>query len=161
MILKGVIDEDFIQYKKASMVLVFPHCTFKCDKECGKQVCQNSALANTPVIECKPEDIVARYVGNQITKAIVLSGLEPLDDEEQAFSFIRLFREFSQDDIILYTGYKESEERFTKFCEFIHKNNYKNVLAKVGRFIPDSLHRFDNVLGVELASANQYGKVIS
>ena len=124
-------------------------------------MCQNSALANTPAIECKSEDIIARYVENPITKAVVFSGLEPLDNEEQVFSFIRLFRESSQDDIILYTGYRENEERFTEFCEFIYKNGCKNILAKVGRFIPDSPHRFDDILGVELASDNQYGKVIS
>ena len=51
MILKGLIDEDFINYKKPSMVLEFPYCTFKCDKECGRQVCQNSDLASAPNIE--------------------------------------------------------------------------------------------------------------
>ena len=41
MILKGLIDEDFVNYKKPAMVLEFPYCSFKCDKECGRQVCQN------------------------------------------------------------------------------------------------------------------------
>ena len=32
MIIKGLIDEDFINYKKPSMVIEFPYCNFKCDK---------------------------------------------------------------------------------------------------------------------------------
>ena len=46
MIVKGIIDEDFINYKKPSMVIEFPYCSFKCDKECGQPVCQNSSLIN-------------------------------------------------------------------------------------------------------------------
>ena len=51
MKIKGIIDEDFINYKKPSMVIMCPSCTFKCDKENGAQVCQNSTLAAAPNIE--------------------------------------------------------------------------------------------------------------
>ena len=30
MILKGIIDEDFVNYKVPCMVLEFPYCDFKC-----------------------------------------------------------------------------------------------------------------------------------
>ena len=39
MLIKGIIDEDFLNYKKPSMVIAFPHCSFKCEKELGKKVC--------------------------------------------------------------------------------------------------------------------------
>ena len=51
MKIKGLIDEDWVNYKKPSMYIAFPRCSFKCDKECGRQVCQNSALANEKNIE--------------------------------------------------------------------------------------------------------------
>jgi len=35
MIIKGLIDEDFVNYKKPSMTIMMPYCTFKCDKEYG------------------------------------------------------------------------------------------------------------------------------
>ena len=35
MKLKGLIDEDFVNYKDPSLFLIFPFCTFKCEKECG------------------------------------------------------------------------------------------------------------------------------
>ncbi len=47
MVIKGIIDEDLINYKKPCMVIEMPFCNFKCDKECGLQVCQNSTLAKS------------------------------------------------------------------------------------------------------------------
>jgi hypothetical protein len=38
---------------------------------------------------------------------------------------------------------------------------FDNIIVKFGRFIPDDEKRFDEVLGVELASHNQYAEVIS
>ena len=38
---------------------------------------------------------------------------------------------------------------------------YKNIILKVGRYLPDYEKHFDEVLGVELASPNQYGIKIS
>ena len=37
---------------------------------------------------------------------------------------------------------------------------FGNIIIKFGRFIPNSLHKFDDILGVELASNNQYAKFI-
>lgn len=37
--LKGLVEEDFINYKKPSMFLIFPYCSFKCDEECGRDIC--------------------------------------------------------------------------------------------------------------------------
>ena len=60
IIIKGLIDEDFLQYKYPSMVILFPNCTFKCNKENGKQVCQNDALALSPSIEINIDTIVVQ-----------------------------------------------------------------------------------------------------
>ena len=51
MILTQLITEDFVNFKKPSMFLSTSQCTFKCDKENGCQVCQNSILAAAPKIE--------------------------------------------------------------------------------------------------------------
>ena len=39
MLVKGIIDEDFVNYKKPSMYIAMPNCSFKCDKDCGRAVC--------------------------------------------------------------------------------------------------------------------------
>ena len=38
---------------------------------------------------------------------------------------------------------------------------YSNIIIKFGRFIPNQKPHYDPVLGVELASDNQYGEKIS
>ena len=68
MKIKGLVDEDFTNYKKPSMFIIFPKCTWKCDKECGRAVCQNGALAKIPTYDISIEDIVKRYINNPITK---------------------------------------------------------------------------------------------
>ena len=45
---KGIIWEDMVNYKKISTTLMFPKCSFKCDKENGIQLCQNWGLAAAP-----------------------------------------------------------------------------------------------------------------
>ena len=156
MKLKGINDYDICNYKKPAMFLIFPYCSFKCDKECGVNVCQNSALAREPVIEVRVADIVHRYLDNPLTHAVVCGGLEPFDSAQDLILFITYFRMHSKDPIIIYTGYKEEE--LIEQIKFLQQ--FDDIIVKFGRFIPNSPHIFDTVLGVELASNNQYGKLI-
>ena len=157
MKIKGIIFEDFINYKKPSMVIEFPYCNFKCDKECGQQVCQNSNLINTPNSDVSITGIVKTYMNNDITKAIVFQGLEPFDSKEDLFQLIKVFREYTNNDIVIYTGYTETELDYE--IETL-KRLFKNIIIKFGRFIPNRESHFDSVLGVTLASPNQYAKKV-
>lgn len=155
MKIKNLIDEDFINYKKPSMFIGTSSCDFKCDKEAGCQVCQNSDLAKAPTIEIDDEEIIQRYITNPITEAILFGGLEPFDDFNDLFAFIADFRESSKDDIVIYTGYYPEE--IPSYLDLLSAN-YKNIIIKFGRFIPNKPHRYDELLGVELPSDNQYAK---
>jgi hypothetical protein len=156
VIVKGVIDEDFVNYKVPSMSIVCPYCTFKCDKECGMSVCQNSSLAKADVIDVSIDNLMKRYLRNPITKAIVFNGLEPFDSFEDVFKFIERIREFRKDDIVIYTGYNENE-----VADYVNRlKNFGNIIIKFGRFVPNNQSHFDDVLGVYLASDNQYAKKI-
>lgn len=154
MILRGLVDYDICNYRRPSMFLIFPTCSFKCDKECGKPICQNSALAHEPQIEIETLKVIQQYLANPLTHAVVCGGLEPFDSKDDLYQFITLFRGFSKDPIIIYTGYTEEELE----NEFSLLKKFGNIIVKFGRFIPDSPHIFDTVLGVELASNNQYAK---
>ena len=68
MKIKGVTMEDLVNYKKISMFVIFPYCTFKCEKECGEHCCQNSALAQTPSIEVDIETLVNNYCFDKINQ---------------------------------------------------------------------------------------------
>ena len=159
MLVKGITDEDFVNYKLPSMFIATPICSFKCENECGVRCCQNSALVKQKNWEINTEAVIKRYLRNKITKAIVFGGLEPLDRPFDVLEFLSKLRILYKcdDPVVIYTGYYPDElPRFMgKFKE------YKNVIMKFGRYIPGQEPHFDEVLGVNLASDNQYGEVIS
>lgn len=163
MLIKGLVDEDFINYKKPSMFIMFPSCNFKCDHEAGCSICQNSSLAHEPDIEISTIEIVSRYVKNPITKAIVMGGLEPFETPADLYDLIKEFRKFTNDDIVIYTGFRECELKhllvYKKFLQAIQE--FPNIIIKYGRFVPNQEKHYDEVLGVELASPNQYARRIS
>ena len=157
MILKGITDEDFVNYKKPSMFIAFPHCTFKCEKECGERCCQNSALAAAETVEIPCTKIVDRYISNPITSAVVCGGLEPFDDFPDLYNLIWELRRRTNDDVVIYTGY--NIEELGEQIQIL--SGEKNIIVKFGRYIPGGEPHTDPVLGVKLASDNQYAERIS
>ena len=157
MIIKQLLDEDFVNYKKPSMFIGFPSCTWKCEKECGMRVCQNGILAQAPNIEIDPYKVVERYINNPITNAIVIGGLEPFDNWHDLKGLVSLLRTQTLDDIVIYTGYKEEEIK--NMVRYL--GAYRNIIIKFGRFIPHHQKHFDEILGIKLASDNQYARRIS
>ena len=157
MIIKGIQEEDFINYKKPSMFISFSSCTWKCEKECGRKVCQNGTLATTPNINIGVKTIVNKYINNPITKSIVCGGLEPFDTFDDLLQLIVYLRESTDDDIVIYTGYYKEE--IQGYIETIAV--FPNIVVKFGRYIPNQKSHYDEVLGVYLASSNQRGEKIS
>ena len=153
MKIKGLITEDFVNYKKASMTIIFPYCTFKC----GEDYCQNSPLTKSPIIEISINDLVNRYNNNPITEAVVMQGLEPFDSWSDLKKFVKKIREYNNDDIVIYTGYNKDE--VIKYIKEL--SVYPNIIVKFGRYIPNQEKHYDDVLGVYLASNNQYAERIS
>lgn len=146
---KGIIDEDFVNYKVPSMTIMFPKCSFKC----GKDLCQNSGVAGMEDIFVSAESIVDRYVNNPITKAVVFQGLEPFDSSE-VFDLVAEFRDRTDDTIVIYTGYTREEADDRAWIDFL--KFFPNIIVKYGRYVPGQEPHFDEVLGVNLASDNQY-----
>lgn len=170
MKIKGITDECFSDYKLPSMYIAFPNCSFKCDLENGEAYCQNSALAREDDIYINKEELLARYKDNNISKAIVLGGLEPFDSEFDLLPFIDCARRQFQisDPIIIYTGYTEEELEEGRFGRVkdtsIQKDYWENIkkcgniVVKFGRYRPNQEKHYDSILGVWLASNNQYAK---
>ena len=176
MLVKGIVDEDFVNYKVPSMYIATATCSFKCDKEYGQPICQNSELAKQPSHLIENDQILWRYIKNGITKAIVFGGLEPFDMCWDLVVFIRLFRTETNDDIVIYTGYTKDEasQIIVPFSDKYAGNSdahdmdilsvlatFPNIVIKYGRYIPNQQPHFDPVLGVYLASDNQYAERIS
>ncbi len=154
MIIKGIIDEDFINYRLPSMVIEFPVCDgFKC----GYALCQNTPLYSQPNFEISCAEIVERYIKNDISQAIIFQGLEPFDSFTDMYKLIKEFRKNTQDTVVIYTGYTEKE--IDTLIDFL-KDNFKNIIIKFGRYLPNEESHVDTLLGIELASHNQYAKKI-
>ncbi len=155
---KTIVDEDFVNYKTPSMYIAFPTCTFKCEKECNFKVkCHNSLISRLPTITVDTLSIVKRFNENPITKALVIGGLEAFDSFEFLLGLISDFRSSTNADIVIYTGYNKSE-----IIDQINQlSQYPNIIVKFGRFVPDQIPHVDKILGVSLASDNQYAEIIS
>ena len=141
MKIRGLITEDFVNYKKISMTIMFPHCTFNC----GAEHCQNTPLAKSKIYDIDIDETIDKYLKNPITEAVVMQGLEPFDSWSELLLFIDKFRAKSNDDIVIYTGYYR-EEIVDKINWL---KNYDNIIVKFGRFIPGHKKHYDEVLGVE------------
>ena len=172
MKVKGVVFEDFVNYRAPALFIAMPSCTFKCDHECGRAVCQNSALVQEPDLEIEKDDLIENYINNRITEAVVFGGLEPFDSMMDLLSFVDSFRrQYEQNDpIIIYTGYTEDElltGAYGAGPSDLMKNQYEclrqypNIIVKFGRYRPNEESHLDKLLGVRLASPNQYARAIS
>lgn len=151
MKITNIVDYDIVNYKLPSMFLG----TSKCNMKCG-DACQNKHLLGKGYWASN-EDLIDIYKENPLTKAVVIGGLEPLDTFDQVLNFIVEFRKTTDDDIVIYTGYREDQVQI----EVGLLATQKNIIIKFGGYRENSESRFDDVLGVELASNNQYARRIS
>jgi len=152
--LRGITYESIQDYKKTHLYLAFPNCTFKCKN------CQNKEMIKLPIIKISIEKLIKKYIKNKITEAIVMGGLEPFYDEDSFLvikDLVIQFRQKTKDDIVIYTGFYYNEIRYW----IDQLALYENIYIKFGRYLPDSEEKYDSVLGVKLASSNQYGVKIS
>lgn len=158
MRVKTIVDEDFTNYKEPAMFIGTISCGGKCCIEAGipLSVCQNDGWRASAPISIDNEQLCLRYLNNPLTESIVFGGLEPLEQFDELCSFLEVLRGQFQckDDVVIYTGYY-----FEEVPEWIQQlATYGNVIVKFGRYIPNQKHIFDEVLGVELASDNQYAE---
>ena len=65
-----------------------------------------------------------------------------------------LLHYYCLDDIVIYTGY--NKEELIDRIEWL--SGFSNIIVKFGRYIPNQEKHFDEVLGIYLASDNQYAE---
>lgn len=162
MRVKTIVDEDFVNYQKPSMFIGTISCGGKCCIEGGfpLSVCQNDGWRGNAPIDIRDRVIIERYLHNGISRAIVFGGLEPMEQSDELFEFIDMLRNTYKcdDDVVIYTGY--NREEISGIVERL-AHRFSNIIIKFGRYIPNMKSRFDEVLGVTLASENQYAERIS
>ena len=159
MRVKDIIQEDFCNYKEPAMFIVSAVCDWKCCKEQGLDisVCQNEPLVSQPTKDIEGRAILDAFRSNPISKAVVIGGLEPFLQFGELKHLIATFRENGETaPFVIYTGYYKDEIS----DEIGELTTFGNIIVKFGRYIPNQKPHFDKVLGVMLASDNQYAEVI-
>ncbi len=161
MRVKTIVDEDFVNYKIPSMFVGTISCGGKCCHEAGIPitVCQNDEWRKLATINLCDRALCERFLNNPISKAIVFGGLEPFEQFSELENFVEILRNeyFCSTPVIIYTGYNKAEIE----DEIAVLSKYSNIIVKFGRYVPGQAKHYDEVLGVELASDNQYAEVIS
>lgn len=161
MRIKQIVEEDFVNYREASMFLGTISCNGKCCIEAGipLTVCQNDPLRESCYLTVPDDVLIERYLKNPITSSIVFGGLEPFEQYDELLLFIQTLRnEYNcEDTVVIYTGYNRNEIE-TMVDELAQ---FKNIIIKFGRYVPNDISHYDEVLGVTLASQNQYAERIS
>jgi len=152
--------EDFVNFSKPSMFLITSVCDWKCCKEQNLDIsiCQNQPLCNQATKDYTPASIYNAYISNDISKAIVIGGLEPMLQFDEVYELISYFRNNNCNDFfVIYTGYYEEE--ISDKLELL--DQLPNIIIKFGRFIPNQKPHYDETLGISLVSSNQYARRIS
>ena len=154
----SIKDNIFTDYKKTSMLISMPICCGKCYKEVNKDksMCHNEHLDKSNIIDVSNQYIIDRYIKNPLSKAVIFGGKEPFDSFEDVVAFIEDFRKHSTDEIIIYSGYYKNEVK----DEILKLKSFNNIIIKFGRYKPNTESIYSEVLGVKLASSNQYARRI-
>ena len=147
--------EVFQDYKKSALLFSCCFCDWKCCKEAGIpiSVCQNQSICSQRTITLSFESVL-RMVNNSITDAIIFGGLEPFEQIDEVVRCIEYLRfNFVSKPVIIYTGFYPEEINENT----LDRLSLSHVILKCGRYIPNLPPVYDEVLGITLASNNQYG----
>lgn len=159
MLVKNIVEEDFVNYKLPSMFIATCFCDWKCCREQNLDisVCQNSDISKQANCNIPNKDIFNRYISNPITKAVVIGGLEPMMQFEEIYDLIKCFRDNNcKDMFVIYTGYNEDEI----LNQIDQLKKFENIILKIGRYRPNNKSHYDDILGINLVSDNQKGVII-
>ena len=86
----------------------------------------------------------------------VLHGARGQNHSLNLIFYFRIYQD-CHDPFIIYTGYYPEEiDGQIKFLSI-----FENIIIKFGRYIPNRNNKYDEILGVTLASDNQFAKKIS
>ncbi len=164
MRVRKLLTERFQDYKLPAMYLASCFCDWKCCPD-NPTVCQNNPVVHMPITDISDDEILDAYQKDPITQAIIIAGLEPLLQIHEVCALIRRAVERRiKTTFVIYTGYDKNEVKFIGFFDALKDTGFSDsvhVIMKYGRYIPDQKPHFDEVLGVELASDNQYAEMIS
>lgn len=148
------VTEVFQDYKKPALMVCTAHCDFKCCKDAGYDVCHNMKVAKQRGVFLPFARLLNMVNKSTLTDAVLFGGLEPFLQADELVQCIEYLRAHGMTkDIVIYTGYDRSELDQKTLLRL----SCSQVIVKFGRYVPNSSPVFDPILGIILASDNQYG----
>lgn len=175
MRIKAIKADDYTNYRDpegwSSLFVGMGTCDWKCCIAAGIPIetCQNSELARAPIVELDATSLLKRYALE--SGSVVVGGLEPFNDMGSLKELATAYRDFVNylslggetklDKFVVYTGYNPDEviDRVEEIYNIVKER--LTFIVKFGRFVPGQKPHTDKVLGVDLASDNQYARVIT
>lgn len=145
------VRETITDYRKSTLYLCGYICTLGC-KDCF----HNELKKNHPTT-LSIEKLFTDYISTTSCDAILFSGLNWLEQIEELFVLIHYIRSnHINKDIVIYTGYDKHEisDKIAMLSKF------DNIIIKYGRFDATLPPRYDDVLGITLASSNQWAELL-
>lgn len=106
--------------------------------------------------EIEIKELIKRFDDNSLSECIIFAGLEPILQFKEIMSFISEFRKKHKEEIVIYTGYYPNEIK----CYIEELKQFKNIIIKFGRYVQGLESIYDNILGVQLISKNQFAERI-
>lgn len=150
MLVKTILPEDYVNYKKPALFI----SSSRCDGNCPN--CQNQFLKDQTTLNIDNKRLVKLFIDNPLTEAIVLAGLDPFASFEDTLEFYKeLRKESPTTTVVIYTGqYPTQLEREINSLVSIGGP----LIIKFGDYREGDKPHFDELLGIELASDNQYAE---
>lgn len=150
----GVLDyaEVFQDYKDSAILFSAIDCDWKCCREYGQSICQNQKMHGQREV-ILPFSRVLETICNSYTDAVIFGGLEPMLQADELVQCIEYLRQQGMSrPIIIYTGYYPHEINTDTLIRLANCH----VIMKFGRYDPSYEPKFDDILGITLASGNQF-----
>ena len=151
--------DDITDYLKTSLLLVTPKCSGKCGEKC-----QNYFLIkNATTKQYAVSSIVNLYNNLTTHNAVVFAGLEPFDTFNDTQILVDAFLQNDKPiDIVIYTGYYQQSitDKVNVLLQKLikTKSTNKTIIIKFGPYIAENRSYYSNILGIKLATDNQYVK---
>ena len=142
--------EVYNDYKKVGVLLATPTCNNNC------KYCQNEYLKKKKPIEYDISEIFNFVKKNKLIKSFIFGGLDCMDSFDQTYDIIKEIRKKFDYDIVLYTGKLKTDINL----EIEKLKNFKGIIIKFGKYKKNKEKKYDELLGITLASNNQYSRRI-
>ena len=141
MQLKKIEETKTLYNNELSLYLIASSCKWKC------KICPNAHYSRFETVDIPNTDILQKFKSDDNLKAIVIGGLEPMDQMNDLRGFIfdarKFFEPGDRPKIVIYTGYEMDELNKMHYSGLASElMQYGNAMVIAGRNIWKTKKKF-------------------